>query len=104
MKLQNDFDKLQWLDGALSYGKQDIFPGGMERNREYFGKWVTFSDNLEEFERDLLFDPQTSGGLLMSAAPSVADSLLNDLLHHNEKAYILGYVEEGNGELIVDRI
>jgi len=102
-KLVIDFDKLQWLDGALDYGKQDIFPGGMERNREYFGKWVTFNDEIEEFERELLFDPQTSGGLLMAVDSSCADDLLNDLLQQNEAAYTLGYVDAGQGELIVKR-
>lgn len=102
-KLVIDFDKLQWLDGALDYGKQDIFPGGMERNREYFGKWVTFNDEIEEFERELLFDPQTSGGLLMAVDSSCADDLLNDLLRQNEAAYTLGYVDTGQGELIVKR-
>ena len=103
VKLLFDFDKLEWLDGALAYGKQDIFPGGMERNREYFGKWVTFSDDIEEFERELLFDPQTSGGLLMAVDSALADDLLQDLLRHNEKAYILGYVDKGQGEISVKR-
>jgi selenide, water dikinase len=98
-----EFDKLQWLDGALRYGRQDIFPGGMERNREYFGKWITFSDDIEEFEHGLLFDPQTSGGLLMAVDSTVADNLLQDLLRHNEKATIVGHVEDGNGELFVKR-
>lgn len=102
-KLIIDFDKLQWLDGALGYGQQDIFPGGMERNRHYFGQWVTFSDDIEEFERELLFDPQTSGGLLMAVASSVAEKLLQDLLSANEKAYILGYVDNGHGEIAVKR-
>ena len=98
-----NFDMLQWLDGALHYGRQDIFPGGMARNREYFEKWVTFSDEIKEFERDLLFDPQTSGGLLMAVDPAVADNLLQNLLHHNENASIVGSVTDGNGELMVER-
>lgn len=98
-----EFDKLQWLDGALRYGRQDIFPGGMERNREYFGKWITFSDDIEEFEQSLLFDPQTSGGLLMAVDSTIADNLLQDLLHNSEKATIVGNVEDGNGELVVQR-
>lgn len=102
-KLIIEFDRLQWLDGSLGYGKQDIFPGGMERNAEYFGKWVTFSDDIEEFERDLLFDPQTSGGLLMAVDSSVAGNLLQDLLLKNEKAFIVGNVDDGNGEIIVKR-
>jgi len=103
VKFVIDFDKLQWLGGALEYGKQDNFPGGMERNREYFGKWVTFTGDIEEFEQDLLFDPQTSGGLLMAVESSRADALLNELLRQNEAAYILGHVDAGHGELFIKR-
>ena len=96
-----EFDKLLWLDGALGYAKQDVFPGGMERNRAYFGQWVTFEDSIEEFEQSLLFDPQTSGGLLMAVDPVNSERLLRDLLQENEKAFIVGHVDAGNGELVI---
>jgi len=102
-KLIINFDGLRWLDGSLGYGKQDIFPGGMERNREYFEKWVQFSNDIEGFERELLFDPQTSGGLLMAVTSSIADELLQELLDNNENAFIVGHVENGSGELLVKR-
>lgn len=99
--LEIDFSSLQWLDGALKYAEQDIFPGGMNRNQNYFAQWTTFADHLQEFEQQLLFDPQTSGGLLMSVPEDVAEDLLRELIDRGEQAFFAGRVIHGNGELIV---
>lgn len=98
------FDNLKWLDGALDYGKQDIFPGGMVRNQDYFEQWVIFEDGFQEFEQNLLYDPQTSGGLLMSVDPSSADNLLADLINAGEVAFDVGVVSEGNGKLEIKHL
>lgn len=103
VKMIIEYDNLQWLDGALAYAQQDIFPGGMERNRNYFEKWVTFANDIREVEQSLLFDPQTSGGLLMAVDSSVAVDLLADLINHGEQAYRVGHINDGNGELLVNR-
>jgi len=99
--LQIEFNNLKWLDGAVDYAKEDVFPGGMNRNRDYFMQWVSFQGEFAEYEQNLLFDPQTSGGLLMVVSSEVADSLLLDLTDKGELAYIVGEVIEGNGNLIV---
>lgn len=103
VKIVFDFDKLKWLEGAMVYAKQDVFPGGMERNRLYFNQWVTFGDTIEDFEQELLYDPQTSGGLLMAVDSKIATDLLNELLEAGEDAFVCGQVETGNGELQVTR-
>jgi selenide,water dikinase len=61
-----DYSSLGWLPGAQRYGEQDIFPGGMERNRDFYRQWVKFGAGLHEHEQKLLFDPETSGGLLIA--------------------------------------
>ncbi len=99
--LRIEFNRLNWLDGALSYAEQDIFPGGMNRNQDYFAKWTKFEGNFADFQKQLLFDPQTSGGLLMAVDPTVADELLHDLVSYGEDAFYVGDVIEGDGELIV---
>lgn len=103
VKLHFEFDQIHWLAGAIDYGKQDIFAGGMERNRQYFEKWVTFAADVEEFEQGLLFDPQTSGGLLMAVDAAVAPELLQKLLDAGEDAFLLGHVLHGEGQIEVSR-
>lgn len=95
-----DYGALPWLPGAQHYASLDTFPGGMHRNQEYFGEWVHFSENINETEQNLLFDPQTSGGLLMAVAPELADNLLIALRELGETA-IIGTVNPGRGILTV---
>ncbi len=88
------------LPGTAAYAQQGIFPGGMERNREYYGQWVKADAKLASYEEALLYDPQTSGGLLMAAAPDCADALLSDLQASGEAAYAIGEVVAGDGRII----
>jgi selenide,water dikinase len=92
---------LEWLPGALDYARQDIFPGGMRRNQQYFSQWVTFDPAIDESIQGLLYDPQTSGGLLMSLPAERAALMLDDLHNAGESAAIIGEVVLGSGHLII---
>lgn len=92
---------LLWIDGALEYARREIFPGGLWRNHEYYAAWVTVERALEQHQRDLLYDPQTSGGLLIAVAPDDAPPLLQALTNAGERAALIGEVQEGNGEVII---
>lgn len=93
------YSRLGWLPGAERYGEADIFPGGMRRNLDYFGQWVQFDSQITETQQRLLFDPETSGGLLMAVAPESADGLLAALLEAGEAARVIGEVIEGEGTI-----
>lgn len=92
-----EFDRLKWYDGALEYAQSDIFPGGMHRNRDYFQHWTSIGENLAQWQEYLLYDPQTSGGLLIAVAADIAENLLADLVASGENASIVGMVVTGNG-------
>ncbi len=96
-----DFQAIQWLPGAIKYAKQGIFPGGTGRNRECFSTWLKIETTPASHQESLLYDPQTSGGLLMAVAENRADDLLSDMTSKGENATIVGSVVEGAGELIV---
>jgi len=91
----------RWLPGAVRYAEQEIFAGGLERNRAYFGEWADFAEEVGEVEQSLLFDPQTSGGLLIAVAPDAAGALLVALDDAGEAAFIAGQVRAGGGRLQV---
>ena len=65
-----DYAALPWLAGARRYAEAWVFPGGSERNEDYFGGWVSLAPELglSDWEQRLLHDPQTSGGLLLAVA------------------------------------
>ena len=72
-------DHVQFITGALDYARIGILPEGMYRNRLFAEKEVDPGDK-ELALCDLLFDPQTSGGLLCAVDPEDADSVMNELI------------------------
>ena len=78
-------------------------PGGLNRNRDYRKDMVDIASNIPKFLQYLLFDPQTSGGLLISVPPEKANQLL-DSLHNNgiTAAVLIGkVVSENKGRIKV---
>ncbi len=63
------WEHLPWLPGARRYAEAGCVPGGTGRNEEFLEEHVRLADYLGETERHLLFDPQTSGGLLAAIEP-----------------------------------
>ena len=59
-------DSLPLLEGAYELAERGVVPGGAERNEAYLAGKLCFADNVAVSLRAILFDPQTSGGLLFS--------------------------------------
>jgi len=64
---------------TLEYAAMGLVPAGAYRNRDFRLFMVDFAPSVERILQDVLFDPQTSGGLLISIAPKEAQNLLKDL-------------------------
>jgi len=71
--------KIVALPGALEAIAQKLIPGGLNANRDFVECMVTFGDSVTDAIRTLVFDPQTAGGLLISAPASDAEALVTDL-------------------------
>jgi selenide,water dikinase len=72
-----------------------MIPGGGRRNREFYGPGVKVSEEVADEMAEIVFDPQTSGGLLIALAESEAHSLLADLQKSgNNDASIIGRVTQ----------
>lgn len=63
------FERIPFLDGAREYARQGIFPGGTFDNQSYYQSHVQVSPALSEDQEMLMFDSQTSGGLLIAVDP-----------------------------------
>ena len=66
VKLQIEYDRIPLVSCARRYAEAYTFPGGAFDNRLFFNDHVTFDPRLDETAQMLLFDPQTSGGILMA--------------------------------------
>ena len=71
------------IEGARDYASMGLIPGGAYRNREFCADSVVLAQGLDEALNDLLFDPQTSGGLLVAVAPNEAERALSALQKAN---------------------
>ena len=67
------------IQKAVEFASMGFVPGGTRKNYEFIRDMVDFSDNVSAVMRDILFDPQTSGGLLMSVDRGEAEKLVEDL-------------------------
>jgi selenide,water dikinase len=86
---------LPFLDGAIRYGNEWLFPAGTCRNETCFGRHVDFAADISDEMRQLLFTPETSGGLLLAVAPDKADNLTAAFADTGQPLWIVGEVTTG---------
>jgi len=90
------------MEEAIEFASQGLFPGGAFKNKEYRQSMVKFSDKIDPIIRDILFDPQTSGGLLFSIPRHHVDRALADLHDHGcDTSIKIGRVIKEPSEQIV---
>jgi len=89
-----DHRKIEFLPHALDYSRQGFLPGGLKRNIEFMSGCVEFAGDISEEVRNLLYDPQTSGGLLFAVEAKDAAGLLNALRGNGVAAQDVGEVVE----------
>ena len=95
-------EQVPLLPGALNLARTGVGPGGTERNKDYFGPHVTLTPQLESALADLLFDPQTSGGLLVSVAGDKSEALVSALTTGGVSGIVIGEVIEASaGHVLV---
>jgi selenide,water dikinase len=93
--LRFDFDKIPFIRGARQNAERFIFPGGSSDNRLYFGPHVYFAPAIDEPSQMLLFDAQTSGGLLLAVPTEVLGDLLGRAEGLGQELWVVGEVVLG---------
>ena len=90
------FDDLPWLPGVRELAADGVVTGASSRNWAAYGDGIVLGDGIDRVRRDLLTDPQTSGGLLVSCAPQVLGEVL-DAFHRDgfADAAVVGEIRDG---------
>ncbi len=102
VRLRIEHQKVPHFPEALDLCARGIRPSGLASNRLAFSESVRFDDAVPEVWRELLFDPQTSGGLLIALPGADTPRLLFRLCENDVEAFAIGHVtERGGGEISV---
>jgi len=84
------FEKINFINGSEELAANGIIPGGTKRNYEFISDHIQFQNSLEIYQRYLLADAQTSGGLLISVSPKNLDELKSNLSNAKYEIMIIG--------------
>ncbi len=95
---------IPFLPAAVPLAQSGISTGASTRNRQAFGDNVALPEGLADWQRNMLFDPQTSGGLLVAVAPEEAKTVLEMFQNQGHAtATVIGTLEEGAPTIRVGR-
>jgi selenide,water dikinase len=94
--LEIDVDAMRFLPGSVEYARAGAIPGGLKNNKEFASSAVELAREIPDEIENLLYDPQTSGGLLITLPETDAAELVRRL----EGAYRVGRVLERGAKAI----
>lgn len=89
-----DHTRVPIIEGTVDYAQMGLVPEGAYDNMAYIGDRVSVSEDIPEHIMDVLFDPQTSGGLLASVRKDQVDKLLKNLESTPTEFAVVGEVVE----------
>jgi selenide,water dikinase len=97
-----DFSELPVLDEALEWVKQGTATGASDRNWKSYGSDVSLGPDSSDWQRKLLTDPQTSGGLLVACTPQAVPRVLEIFRQDGfTQAQCIGRLEAGPARVVV---
>ncbi len=94
-------ERVPLLPGALDLVRRKMLTQGDRTNREYVGDNVSIEKGISRELVSLLFDPQTAGGMLISASPDKAEGLLARLSEDYPQTAVIGRALEFDGHAII---
>lgn len=102
VKLEISYDSIPLYNNALRMYQKGETTGSNRQNRQLTEKFIHFETSITAPEEELLYDPQTSGGLLLSLPASQADDMIKELKDAGvEQSSIIGVVEQTENPGIV---
>ncbi len=85
-------DQVPLIEGAYDFAMMGMVPAGAHRNRKFCESMVSVEEKVDRALQDIIFDPQTSGGLVVSVDKQDADNCLKEMKDNGVNARIVGSV------------
>jgi selenium donor protein len=82
-------DKIPYIESAREYAQMGLVPAGSYNNRNYIEGKYEFR-NTPEWMKDILFDPQTSGGLLITCSREESEKIMSELSNLELQSSVIG--------------
>jgi selenide, water dikinase len=93
-------DALPYFEEAVGFAASGLVPGGLYRNRDFYKEHVITTRS--DFFFDIIFDPQTSGGLLIAISPADRQNFEETAARLEVEYYVIGtFLEEPKGKIIL---
>jgi len=100
VSLEIDHAAIEYLPGSVAASREGFYSGGLKNNLQFIGDCVAFQPSVPDEFRNLLFDPQTSGGLLVALETAQAGPALSLLAARQVSAHRIGRVVEKRSPLM----
>ncbi len=84
-----DFNSVPFIEGVFELAQDNIIPGGTKKNLAYVEENVDFADVFTDYQKCMLADAQTSGGLLFSVPINQSDKLISNLKQNGAMAHVV---------------
>ncbi len=97
VRLEIRFTQVPFLKGARRYADREAYAGGLMDNRSYFGPQVEFGPGISQVEQMMLFDPQTSGGLLLGVPADKMSTFTARAREIGQDTWVIGQAKTGQG-------
>jgi selenide,water dikinase len=97
IKICFDGKAIPFVDNARHYAENWIFPGGAADNKDFFNPQVKFDAKIDDSLQMMLFDPQTSGGLMLAVPSEKKTAFETRAKELNQPVWFVGEVQKGNG-------
>jgi selenide,water dikinase len=95
--LRINFQNIPFISCARKYADAGCFAGGAFDNKKHFEPHISFAKNLDEKDQMLMFDPQTSGGLLLGVPRQNLEAFIMRAKEADQPVWVVGSVEAGTG-------
>ena len=99
--LKIKYKDIPLIEGALQYAQMGLIPAGAYSNESYIGDKIQFNTELPREIIDILYDPQTSGGLLISVSEDKVCELLKELKYTPTDFGVIGQVVEREDKYLI---